>query len=314
MVSFLVGVVAIAGIGAVLAGTLPAASAGNPGRDLVAAAQSSPSPSIGPTTAPAVSRSPVPTSTPARTPTPTSTPQPTAPPISALTGYQWPLPHGRLTLPFGPSPWGSRIVAGEKFHDGADMATFCGDRIVAAHDGTVLVASRRFDGFIGWLGDLTPYTKRLDEKNLWSTLPIVVIVDDGNGYRSIYAHFSKVAVKMGDIVAAGDFLGFEGMTGRASGCHLHYGLFSPLETATFGLDPVVVKRMKLPDTQIARIDPLLVLPPRPQDQPSASPSAASASPSAASASPGFAASPALAASPSPSPTNPSAPVVVNPYP
>ena len=72
-------------------------------------------------------------------------------------------------------------------------------------------------------------------------------------------------------VRAGDFLGYEGRTGRASGCHLHYGLFSPLETATFGIDPVVVKRMKLPDSQIARIDPLLVLPPRPQDQPSPSP-------------------------------------------
>ncbi len=95
-----------------------------------------------------------------------------------------------------------------------------------------------------------------------------MVIDDGNGYRSIYAHFSKVVVKRGQVVKAGDFLGYEGMTGRASGCHVHYGLFSPLETATFGIDPAVVKRMKLPDTLIARIDPLLVLPPRPQDQPS----------------------------------------------
>jgi len=299
---------AIAGIGAVLAGTLPAATAGSPGSDLVGVADSSASPISGATPAPAVGGSPVPTTTPTPiptpppTPTPTPTPQPTAPPISALTGYRWPLLHGRLTQPFGPSSWGSRIVAGQKFHDGADLATFCGDRIVAAHDGTVLAASRRFDDAIGWIGDLAPYKARLDAKNLWGTLPIVVIIDDGNGYRSIYAHFSKVTVKKGDVVAAGDFLGFEGMTGRASGCHLHYGLFSPLETATFGFDPVVARRMKLPDIEIARIDPLLVLPPRPQDQPSASPgSATTTGPSA---------------SPAPSLATPSAstPVVVNPYP
>jgi murein DD-endopeptidase MepM/ murein hydrolase activator NlpD len=53
------------------------------------------------------------------------------------------------------------------------------------------------------------------------------------------------------------------MTGRASGCHLHYGLYSPLETARFRMEPGVVKRMKVPREQIARVDPLLVLPPKP---------------------------------------------------
>ena len=193
-----------------------------------------------------------------------------APPES-LTGYQWPLPNGRLTLPFGPSPWGSRIVDGEKFHDGVDLATFCGDRIVAAHSGTVLAAGRRYDRLVGWVGDLQPYLDRLDAKQLYSTLPIVVVIDDGNGYRSVYAHFGKIAVKKGESVEAGQLLGYEGMTGRASGCHLHYGLFSPLETATFGIDKAVVKRMKLPDREIARIDPMLVLPdqPRPPREPAA---------------------------------------------
>jgi len=197
-------------------------------------------------------------------PTPSASATPSLPPTPAppetLVGYRSPLPHGRLTLPFGPSPWGSRLVEGKAFHDGVDLATFCGDHIKAAHDGTVLAASRRFDTEIGWVGNLKPYFARLDRKHLWGTLPITVVIDDGNGYRSIYAHFSKVVVKKGQTVKAGQLLGYEGMTGRASGCHLHYGLFSPLETTTFAIEPDVVKRMKVPGAQIARIDPLLVIP------------------------------------------------------
>ena len=185
-----------------------------------------------------------------------------APPPSRLSGYVWPLPHGRLTLPFGPTPWGSRIVDGEHFHDGVDLATFCGDRVLAAHDGVVLAASRHYDTQMGWVGDLEPYLKRLDKKKLWATLPIVVVIDDGNGYRSIYAHFGKVVVKKGDRVKAGKLIGYEGATGRASGCHLHYGLFSPAESRRFAIEADVAKRMKLPHYEIARIDPLLVLPVR----------------------------------------------------
>jgi murein DD-endopeptidase MepM/ murein hydrolase activator NlpD len=205
---------------------------------------------------------PVATATPRPTPVEVAGP-PAAPapaPPETLAGYRSPLPHGRLTLPFGPSPWGSRLVEGNAFHDGVDLATFCGDRIKAAHDGKVLAAGRRFDTEIGWVGSLKPYFARLDKKHLWGTLPITVVIDDGNGYRSIYAHFGKVVVKKGQAVKAGQLLGFEGATGRASGCHLHYGLFSPLETGTFAIEPDVVNRMKVPGFQIARVDPLIVLP------------------------------------------------------
>ncbi|MEO8570848.1 MAG: M23 family metallopeptidase, partial [Chloroflexota bacterium] len=152
-----------------------------------------------------------------------------AAPVANLTGYRWPLPHARITLPFGATPWGQWLVDGRSVHDGVDLATFCGDRIVAAHDGTVLAAGRHFDEFLGWVGDLTPYYARLEAKHLWGTLPIVVVIDDGNGYRSMYAHLGKTVVKPGDGVHAGDLLGYEGRTGHASGCHLHYGLFSPFE-------------------------------------------------------------------------------------
>ena len=192
-------------------------------------------------------------------PRPTPTPVPTPAALEDLKGYVWPL-KGRLTLGFEHSAWGSRLVKGERFHDGIDVATSCGDRIRAAHRGVVLAAGRQFDDYVGWIGDLKPYYRRLNKKDLWDTLPIVVVIDDGNGYRSIYAHFAKVRVKAGDVVKAGELIGWEGDTGRASGCHLHYGLFSPYETKRFGLHPDSAKRMKLPRWEVARVNPLLVLP------------------------------------------------------
>jgi len=199
-----------------------------------------------------------------------------APPPDGLSGYRWPITNARLTLPYGPTPWGGWVVDGKKFHDGIDLATFCGDKVFAAHDGVVLAAGRHYDDHLGWVGDLAKYYARLDAKKLWVTLPIVVVIDDGNGYRSIYAHFGKVVVKKGQTVTAGALLGYEGRTGRASGCHLHYGLFRPAETDTFAMDPVAAKHMKLPGVEIARVDPQLVLPPRSKSgsKPKPSPSVA----------------------------------------
>jgi murein DD-endopeptidase MepM/ murein hydrolase activator NlpD len=140
------------------------------------------------------------------------------------------------------------------------MASFCGAAVGAAHEGIVLAAGRRFDRQVGWIGDLEPYFRVLDKRHLWDDLPNVVVIDDGNGYRSIYAHFSDVKVRVGQHVRAGQLIGHEGATGHASGCHVHYGLFSPLETKSFGVRADILRRLKLPKYEIARIDPLLVLP------------------------------------------------------
>jgi murein DD-endopeptidase MepM/ murein hydrolase activator NlpD len=179
---------------------------------------------------------------------------------STLTGYVWPLANGRITLPYKAIPGGTRIKDGRLFHDGIDIASHCGDTVRAAHDGFVVAAGRRFDDWVGWVGDLGPYYRTLDTKKLWDDLPIVVVINDGNGYRSMYAHFGRITVAVGDRVRAGQRIGYEGMTGHASGCHVHYGLFSPAETATFGVRADLLKKLHLPTAEIARIDPLLVLP------------------------------------------------------
>jgi len=181
-------------------------------------------------------------------------------PPETLTGYVWPIQNGRISLPFKAIPGGTRINDGKLFHDGLDMASFCGAPVGSAHDGVVLAAGRHFDEQIGWIGDLQPYFHVLDVRHMWLDLPNVVVIDDGNGYRSIYAHFRDVTVKPGQHVKAGQLIGHEGATGHASGCHVHYGLFSPFETKTFGVRADILRRLKLPKYEIARIDPALVLP------------------------------------------------------
>jgi murein DD-endopeptidase MepM/ murein hydrolase activator NlpD len=188
-------------------------------------------------------------------------PDPGPTPLGGLIGYRWPLENARITNGFGLGRPGSFVVAGETFHDGIDIASFCGAPIVAAHDGVILVASRHNEGFLGWLGELGPFRARVDAEQAWNGQAITVVIDDGNGYRSIYAHLARTATQVGATVKAGETIGYEGASGYATGCHLHFALFSPTETLTLALDPKVVAKSKLPPLEIMRIDPLLVLPP-----------------------------------------------------
>jgi murein DD-endopeptidase MepM/ murein hydrolase activator NlpD len=182
-------------------------------------------------------------------------------PPELLIGYRWPTHDARITNSYGLGRPGSFVVDGVSFHDGIDVSSFCGARITAAHDGVVLVAGRRFEAFVGWVGDLAPFRARLEKAGGWGGQAITVVIDDGNGYRSVYAHLGLAAVEKGQVVRSGDLIGWEGASGNASGCHLHYALFSPNETATLALDPKVAKKTKLPPFEIARVDPLRVLPP-----------------------------------------------------
>jgi murein DD-endopeptidase MepM/ murein hydrolase activator NlpD len=198
-----------------------------------------------------------------QTPRPTATPKPepvSAPPV-ALTGYVWPLVDARMTSKFGARSNGFVSIDGKLVHDGLDLATWCGDKVRAAHSGTVLYAGRKFDPYLGYSQPLGNFYDRISNLN---SLPIVLVIDDGNGYRSVYVHLSVAKVGAGDVVKAGQTIGLEGATGHATGCHLHYGLIrmdGPWQAVApehVGLYPPLVRE---------RVDPLLVFPLRHPDAP-----------------------------------------------
>ena len=49
-----------------------------------------------------------------------------------------------------------------------------------------------------------------------------VWIDHGNGYKTVYAHCSSLNVSTGDSVQKGQFISRIGMTGKATGNHLHF--------------------------------------------------------------------------------------------
>lgn len=188
---------------------------------------------------------------------------PTSADPEQLTGYVWPIQGARITTWFGPIDSGGFVMFGSQAgHDGIDLATYCGAPVRAAHDGRVLYAGRRFDPYLGY--DEPPDAFYAQLRALGASdlsLPIVVVVDDGNGYRSAYVHLASASVRAGQRVTAGEtVLGREGRTGNATGCHLHYELIR-MDGPWLAVAPDQIARYHYPAWVRQRVDPLLVLDP-----------------------------------------------------
>ncbi len=53
-----------------------------------------------------------------------------------------------------------------------------------------------------------------------------VMIQHGNGLNTMYAHLSSINVSKGQSVSTGDVIGYSGMTGYATGPHLHFGVYA----------------------------------------------------------------------------------------
>jgi murein DD-endopeptidase MepM/ murein hydrolase activator NlpD len=130
--------------------------------------------------------------------------------------FLWPAV-GRISGLFG----SQRIYKGEPgaYHSGVDIAQPIGTPVLAPADGVVILAADH------------PFTL---EGNL-------LMIDHGMGLNSAFLHLSRIDVHVGDRVRRGQQIGAVGISGRASGPHLHWA-------------------MKWRD---ARLDPMLIAGPMP---------------------------------------------------
>lgn len=113
--------------------------------------------------------------------------------------FFWPVV-GRISTLFG----SQRIYRGEpgSYHSGIDIARPTGTTVLAPADGVVILVAPR------------PFTL---EGNL-------LMVDHGAGLNSAFMHLSRIDVRVGEHVRRGQPIGAVGMTGRATGPHLHWSL------------------------------------------------------------------------------------------
>ncbi|MCD8315761.1 MAG: M23 family metallopeptidase, partial [Firmicutes bacterium] len=112
--------------------------------------------------------------------------------------FIWPLPtqYTTITSYFGARP--DPFTGAASNHGAIDIYAPSGTDIYAAASGTVILSQS------------------------YSTYGNCIIIDHGNGIFTLYAHASKLLVSVGDTVTQGQVIAYVGMTGRATGYHLHF--------------------------------------------------------------------------------------------
>jgi murein DD-endopeptidase MepM/ murein hydrolase activator NlpD len=100
-------------------------------------------------------------------------------------------------------PLSGAVLVGNDYipgvHQGVDLGSASSSTIVAADSGLVVYA--------GWANGGYGNT---------------VMIDHGNGFQTLYAHMSAIAVSCGQSVGQGSAIGVVGSTGNSTGPHLHF--------------------------------------------------------------------------------------------
>ena len=131
-------------------------------------------------------------------------------------GWSFPTTAGApLVSPFGPRGGG--------FHTGVDLGVPSGSPFYATRDG--VIQTRQYNVYTvnndggAWCPVLSQISDPI-QKDIWITHTV-----NGQEYTSVYGHLSQFLKKTGDVVKAGDLIGYTGGSGCSSGPHVHFEIW-----------------------------------------------------------------------------------------
>jgi murein DD-endopeptidase MepM/ murein hydrolase activator NlpD len=141
--------------------------------------------------------------------------------------------NGTLISGFG---YRNHPVSGfSKFHEGLDFACPIGTPIYASGNGVVEISETGEHGY-----------------------GICLNLNHHNGYRTKYAHLSKMTVRHGQDVKRGQLIGYSGNTGLSTGPHLHYEVSfhevkaDPIDFIYMDLPPAEYQRLKIDKSSVTK--------------------------------------------------------------
>lgn len=112
----------------------------------------------------------------------------------------YPLKYKGVTSKFG---WREHpVLKRREFHSGIDLRAKMGTDIFATADGIVTYVRDNYDKGYGNM----------------------IIISHNYGFKTVYAHLSKILVKKGDVINQRDLIAKSGNSGLSSGPHLHYSI------------------------------------------------------------------------------------------
>lgn len=118
-------------------------------------------------------------------------------PLPLYMPYLSPLKNGVVVSGFGVRM--HPVLQESRMHNGVDFRAKEGTEVYAAGSGLILEAGESGGNY-----------------------GLMIDIHHDNSYVSRYAHLSKLAVKAGEVVVAGQLIGYTGNTGLSTGPHLHY--------------------------------------------------------------------------------------------